>query len=148
MTATSLIHLSSKKLAVMLEKALSTKRVTRDGEVLAKCRGVKKMGLGGCGERIEWIEDAEVTECVGGRWPGSFGSLADSSSHRIRYADGSNEGSAAVLGNANEESNFSLDTTNLDNSCSLYPIVALAYCPGYSSKSLRTVRFGTSKGHL
>ena len=47
----------------MVKRMLNAKGVTGDGEALAKCRGVRRMRLGGCGERIEWIEDAEVTDC-------------------------------------------------------------------------------------
>ena len=46
----------------MVKRMLNAKGVTGDGEALAKCRGVRRMRL--CGERIEWIEDAEVTDCV------------------------------------------------------------------------------------
>ena len=61
-----LVSSSSNRLAVMLEKALWVNWFTRDGEGLAKCGEDERNRLVGCGEWIEWIDDADVTERVRG----------------------------------------------------------------------------------
>ena len=66
MNTTLLVSSSSNRLVVMLEKALCVNGFTRDGEGLAKCGELERKGLVGCGEWIEWIDDADVTERVRG----------------------------------------------------------------------------------
>ena len=56
---TLLVSPSSNRLAVMLKNALCMKGFERGGDEFAKCGEVERNVLVGCGERVEWIEDAE-----------------------------------------------------------------------------------------
>ena len=68
-----------------------------------------------------------------GRWPGLFGSLVDGvvQGHRARYTKELKKISRGAESIMSKESNFLLNTTDLDNQYSLlHPVAALTYCPG------------------
>ena len=65
MTTTYLVPPSSKRLVVMLEKALCANEFSRDGERLVKWGEVERKGLVGYGGLTEWIEEVGgVTKCM------------------------------------------------------------------------------------